>query len=107
MPSHEIAAALNLWSGYVSAKRALLRNGCVRSFKCAEADCAEWLVAQHFHGTLPPSKSHPSYDVLAGGMRIQVKSVCKAPGNSNGYIVQQKDRSNPSTTGRTHCAFVF
>jgi hypothetical protein len=89
--SQEISAALQLWSDYVSAKQALLDGGFIRSFKSAEADLAEWLVAQVFQGELTPSKCHP----------------CKATGNPNGYIITEKDRSNNASTGATHYAFVF
>ena len=107
MATDKIAAALEYWSGYVRAKKALLKAGVVRSFKAPEADFAEWLVANLLSGSLPASKSHRFYDVLAEGKRIQVKSVCKAPGNPNGYIVNTKDRSNEATAGASHYAFVF
>ena len=107
MSTEEIAAALEHWSGYIRAKNALLEAGVVRSFKAPEADFAEWLIANLIGGSLPTSKSHPSCDVLAPGKRVQVKSVCKAPGNSNGYIIGAKDRSNDAATGASHYAFVF
>jgi hypothetical protein len=106
MVSHEVSAALKLWSGYVLAKRTLLEKGVVRSFRSAEVDLAEWLVAQLFQGVLPPSKTHPCYDVEADNKRIQVRSLCKAPGNKNGYIIQSKDRTNDPRIGATHYAFV-
>lgn len=57
--------------------------------------------------SLPTNKSHPSCDVLAPGKREQVKSLCKGPGNSNGYIIGPKDLSNDAATGASHYAFVF
>lgn len=107
MSADKISTALRHWSGYVRSKKALLDAGVVRSFKAPEADFAEWLVAKLLGGSLPSSKSHPSYDVVAPGKRVQVKSVCKAPGNTNGYIVTQKDRGNDPQTGASHYAFVF
>ena len=107
MSGNDISLALNQWSGYVLAKKALMQAGVVRSFKAAEADFSEWLVAKLLGGSLPPSKSYPGCDVLAPGKRVQVKSVCKAPGNPNGYIVTAKDRSNNAAAGASHYAFVF
>lgn len=107
MPPDDISAALGHWAGYVQAKKALLQAGVVRSFKAPEGDFAEWLVANLLRGSLPASKSHPSCDVFAPGKRVQVKSVCKAPGNSNGYIVSARDRSNDPAAGASHYAFVF
>jgi hypothetical protein len=107
MSTKEIDAALEHWSGYIRAKNALLEARVVRSFKAPEADFAEWLIANLIGGSLPPNKSHPACDVLAPGKRVQVKSLCKAPGNSNGYIIGPKDRSNDPATGASHYAFVF
>jgi hypothetical protein len=92
---------------YVKARQALLTEGLVRSFKSPEVDFSERLVAIVFNGELPDSKCNPGYDVIAGDKRIQVKSVAKAPGNKNGYIIRDKDRANNSKTGATHYAFVF
>jgi len=103
----QIQKAAGVWAEYVKAKRALLEAGLVRSFKAAEADFAEWLIAVVFDGELPPSKSHAGYDVIAGDRRIQVKSIAKMPDNPNGYIIGKKDRSNDRETGATHYAFVF
>ena len=64
----DISAALDKWSGYAKAKKALLDAGVVRSLKSAEADFSEWLIARLLGGALPPSKSHPSFDVLAPGL---------------------------------------
>jgi hypothetical protein len=103
----EIAIALGHWSGYVQSKKALIEAGVIRSFKAPEADFAEWLVAILLGGSLPASKSHPAFDVVAQGKRVQVKSVCKAAGNLNGYIVNERDRVNDPNAGASHYAFVF
>lgn len=102
-----IQKAAGVWAEYVKAKRALLEAGLVRSFKAAEADFGEWLVAVLFDGELPPSKSQAGYDVIAGDKRIQVKSIAKMPDNPNGYIIGKKDRKNDRETGATHYVFVF
>lgn len=107
MSSDEIAEALGHWAQYVTARKNLLSTGVVRSLKASEADFAEWLVATLVGGTLPISQSHRAFDVVAGGQRIQVKSLCKALGNPNGYIVTPRDLANDSVTGATHYAFVF
>lgn len=107
MAANNISEALIHWSVYVASKRALLEAGVVRSFKQPEADFAEWLVASLLSGSLPSSKSNPFCDVVAPGKRVQVKSICKAPGNPNGYIISAKDRSNDAITGASHYAFVF
>lgn len=107
MTSDEIAEALSHWAQYVNARKALLSAGVVRSLKASEADLAEWLVAKLVGGTLPISQSHPAFDVAAAGQRIQVKSLCKALGNPNGYIVTPRDLANDGVTGATHYAFVF
>lgn len=107
MDSNQIQRAARLWRNYTSAKRALLDGGFIRSFRATEADFAEWLVAWVLDGELPDSKSHPGYDVIAGNMRIQVKSVNKMPGNPNGYIIRKRDRQNDAQMGATHYAFVW
>lgn len=107
MSDDKISAALVHWSVYVRAKKALLEANVVRSFKAAEADFAEWLVKTVLNGSIPTNKSNPSFDVRADGKRIQVKSVCKAFGNHNGYIVSARDRKNDATAGASHYAFVF
>jgi hypothetical protein len=101
-----VAAVLRLWTAYVRAKAALIEAGAVRSLKSAEADLAEWLVAQLVEGELPASKPHAAFDVVAADKKIQVKSLCKASDNPNGYIVQPKDRHNDPASGATHYAFV-
>lgn len=105
--SNDVSIALQQWHGYVEAKRALLKSGVLRSFKAPEADLSEWLIATLLTGSLASNKSQPSFDVLAGDKRVQVKSLCKASDNPNGYIVSARDRSNSGTHGASHYAFVF
>ena len=107
MDSNRVQRAARLWRECTNAKRALLESGFVRSFRATEADFAEWLVSWALDGELPDSKSHPGYDVIAGSMRVQVKSVNKMPGNPNGYIIGKRDRQNDAQMGATHYAFVW
>lgn len=107
MDKQILQKAVSLWLEYVQSRRALLADGYIRSFKKPEADFSEWLVAFLFDGRLPPSKTNPGYDVITDDKRIQVKSVAKAADNKNGYIIDERDRSNDPRTGATHYAFVF
>jgi hypothetical protein len=102
--SQELEKARILWQAYIRAKQAMLNAGIIRSYKASEADYAEWLVAKILDGNICENKNNQDYDVVAGEKRIQVKSINKAPGNTHGYIVSQKDKVN---TGATDYAFVF
>lgn len=103
----EYLHAASLWAGYVSAKLNLLDAGFIRSYKAPETDFAEWIVAITWNGELPDNLSNPAYDVVAGDIRIQVKSIAKMQDNPNGYIITNKDRDNDPQYGATHYAFVF
>ena len=102
-----LAEAARLWTEYAKSKSALLKSVFIRSFRAAEADFAEWLVAVTLDGELAKIKSQRGYDLTAGEKRVQVKSMAKMPGNPNGYIIGNRDRTNDWRTGATHYAFVF
>ncbi len=104
----KLSQAAKLWSSYVSARRALIENRIARSFKSAESELAEWLVATLLDGQLVDNRVNPFYDVVAGKKKIQVKSHAKSPTNRAGYFIDaKKDRLNNPKTGATHYAFVF
>ncbi|HYP39874.1 MAG TPA: DUF433 domain-containing protein [Chloroflexia bacterium] len=103
----EFRRMAQLWSEYVRTRLDLQQANFLRSYKSAEADLAEWLVKDVFRGELVVSKSNPAYDVVAGDMRIEVKSINKMIGNKNGYKIKERDKENHSDTGATHYAFVF
>lgn len=103
----EFQLMLDLWAQYVNVRRKLRAASVTRSHKQAEADLAEWLVQYVFDGEPLPGKSNRRYDVVAGNIRIHVKSLSKDEDNLNGYKITVKDRSNDPSEGATHYAFVF
>jgi uncharacterized protein (DUF433 family) len=103
----EFRRMAQLWSEYVRARLDLQQANFLRSYKSAEADLAEWLVKAVLQGELVPNKSNPAYDVVAGDMRIEVKSINKMMSNKNGYKIKARDMQNSPDTGATHYAFVF
>ncbi|HEX9991210.1 MAG TPA: DUF433 domain-containing protein [Chloroflexia bacterium] len=102
----EFQRMAQLWSEYVRARLDLQQANFFRSYKSAETDLAEWLVKAIFRGKLVASKSSPDYDVVAGNMRIEVKSINKKAGNRNGYKIDETDKKNNPDIGATHYAFV-
>ena len=62
-----------LFALYRSILRTLRERGVVRTENAPAGDYAEYLVARALRGTLAPN-SEKSYDVMAHGFRIQVKS---------------------------------
>jgi uncharacterized protein (DUF433 family) len=104
---HEFSTLAQKWADYVRARRNLEAASFTRSHKTAEAALAEWLVQFVFHGELAPSRSNPRYDVVAGNMRIEVKSISKSADNPKGYKIKSKDKTNDPATGATHYAFLF
>jgi uncharacterized protein (DUF433 family) len=103
----EFQAMLDLWAQYVNVRRKLRAASVTRSHKQAEADLAEWLVQYVFDGEPLPGKSNPAYDVVAGDMRVQVKSLSKDEENQNGFRVTVNDKSSDTIQGATHYAFLF
>jgi hypothetical protein len=65
--------AAELFALYRSILRELRARGVVRTENAPAGDYAEYLVARALGGTLA-SNSEKSYDVLANGRRLQVKS---------------------------------
>ncbi len=104
---HEFETLAQKWADYVKARRNLEAASFTRSQKAAEAELAEWLVQFVFHGELTPSRSNRGYDIVAGDMRIEVKSINKSADNPNGYLIRPQDRRNDPATGATHYAFLF
>ena len=62
-----------LFAFYRGILQELRRRGVVRTENAPAGDYAEFLVATAFGGTLAPN-SEKSYDVVAGGRRLQVKA---------------------------------
>ncbi|MEA2575376.1 MAG: hypothetical protein QOH93_2674 [Chloroflexia bacterium] len=104
---HEFERVVRAWGDYVRARRNLEAASFARSHKAAEAELAEWMVQFALGGELASSRSNPGFDVVAGDMRIEVKSISKADNNKNGYKVRDKDIKNDPVTGATHYAFLF
>ena len=92
------------WKKYVLAKNTLIETGVNRSYKSSVGDFAEWLVANYYKVSLPENKSEEGYDVEASNMKIQVKSIAKMKGNTNGYKISEKDKNNNIAS---HFAFVY
>ena len=96
---------IEIWNNYISARQQLIENKIIRTFNNPIEDFSEWLVANCLNGHLAINVNQRGYDVETRDRKcIQVKSIAKAPNNTNGYIVTQKDRKN---TFATHYAFVF
>ena len=92
------------WKKYVLEKNTLIETGVNRSYKSSVGDFAEWLVANYYKVSLPENKSEEGYDVEASNMKIQVKSIAKMKGNTNGYKISEKDKNNNIAS---HFAFVY
>jgi hypothetical protein len=93
-----------IWNNYIGARQQLMDNQIIRTFNNPVEDFSEWLVAKCLDGQLVINVNQIDYDVETADRFIQVKSIAKAPHNTNGYIVTQKDRENELAT---HYAFVF
>jgi hypothetical protein len=62
--------------------RELRRRGVIRTMNAPAGDLAEWLIARHLGGELEKN-SAKSWDVTAGGRRVQVKArVVTDPSNA-------------------------
>jgi hypothetical protein len=70
--AHADSSVAELFSQYRSILRELRRRGIVRTENAPAGDYAEFLVATALGGSLAPN-SEKSYDVAAGGRRLQVK----------------------------------
>ena len=93
-----------IWNNYIVARQLLMDNQIIRTFNNPVEDFSEWLVANMTNGKLAVNVNQRDYDVETNDKCIQVKSIAKAPNNTNGYIVTTKDRENQLAT---HYAFVF
>lgn len=100
----DLTKAAEIWKKYVLVKNTLIETGVNRSYKSSVGDFAEWLIANNYSVSLPESKSEKGYDVETSDMKIQVKSIAKMKGNTNGYKVSKKDKNNNIAT---HFAFVY
>lgn len=72
-PALDAASTSELFALYRSILRELRTRGIVRTENAPVGDYAEYLVARALDGTLAPN-SEKSYDVIAHGVRLQVKS---------------------------------
>ena len=95
---------LSLWNNYIAARQQLMDRQLIRTFNNPVEDFSELLVARIMNGTLALNVNQRDFDVETNDKCIQVKSIAKAPNNTNGYIVTIKDRENQLAT---HYAFVF
>lgn len=95
---------LEIWNNFIVARQQLLDNHLIRTFNNPIEDFSELLVAKVMDGQLAANVNQKDYDVETVDKCIQVKSIAKAPNNTNGYIVTTKDRENQLAT---HYAFVF
>ena len=95
---------IEIWNNYICARQQLMDNNLIRTFNNPVEDFSEWLVAHCMNGQLSINVNQRDYDVETNNKYIQVKSIAKAPNNTNGYIVTRKDRENELAT---HYAFVF
>jgi hypothetical protein len=95
---------IQIWNNYIAARQQLMNNQMIRTFNNPVEDFSEWLVANCLNGQLAINVNQQDYDVETEDKYIQVKSIAKAPNNTNGYIVTQKDRENELAT---HYVFVF
>ena len=102
--SIDLQQAAKKWKNYVLAKNALIDIGVNRSYKSSVGDFAEWLISNVYLVSLPENKSEKGYDVETSDMKIQVKSIAKMKGNTNGYKISEKDKNNNIAT---HFAFVY
>jgi uncharacterized protein (DUF433 family) len=103
----QLQRVASLWAQYVQVRSELEQESYIRSNKSLESELAEWLVKLVFNGEPLPGRSNKGYDVLAGDKRIEVKSISKRKGNSNGYTISERDRANDPQYDATHYAFVF
>lgn len=77
------ASAAELFATYRLILRELRRRGIVRTENAPAGDYAEFLVAAALGGSLAPN-SEKSYDVVAAGRRLQVKSrVVSSPARAD------------------------
>jgi hypothetical protein len=92
------------WNNYISARNVLIEQQFIRTFNNPIEDFSEFLIAKIFNGKLAVNVNQMDYDVEVKDKYIQVKSIAKAPHNTNGYIITKRDKNNKSAT---HYAFVF
>jgi hypothetical protein len=95
---------ISIWNNYIYGRQQLMDNNLIRTFNNPVEDFSEWLVAYCINGQLSINVNQRDYDVETNNKYIQVKSIAKAPNNTNGYFVTRKDRENKLAT---HYAFVF
>jgi len=96
--------SIEIWNNYIAARQQLMIHQMIRTFNNPVEDFSEWLVANCLNGRLVINVNQRDFDVETIDKCIQVKSITKAPNNSNGYIVTTKDRENQLAS---HYAFVF